>query len=66
LHQRPVDFLDKGYVKHIIRSVVLANTLPTRNETSSIEMLVGNGYYFEFILCQAMKLNPGLSKVCNE
>ncbi|XP_060597241.1 uncharacterized protein LOC132751136 [Ruditapes philippinarum] len=60
LHRSPAGVLDKEHVKHIIGSVDLADTLLTRNETSSIEMLVGNDYYLDFILYQKIELIPGL------
>ncbi|XP_060585235.1 uncharacterized protein LOC132741157 [Ruditapes philippinarum] len=60
LHRSPAGVLNKEHVKHIIGSVDLADTLPNRNETPSIEMLVGNDYYLDFILCQKIELNPGL------
>jgi hypothetical protein len=60
LHRRPVKALRKEQVKHILESVDLADTLPTDKESSSIEMLIGNDYYLDFILCQKLEIQPGL------
>ena len=38
----------------------LANTLPTGTEQSTIEMLIGNDYYFELLLPRNMELGGGL------
>ncbi|XP_053395705.1 uncharacterized protein LOC128555912 [Mercenaria mercenaria] len=60
LHRSPVSILETEQFKHVVGSVDLADTLPTENESSSIEMLVGNDYNLDFILCQRIELHPGL------
>lgn len=42
LQRRPVDVLESETFKHLVGSVELADTLPKENESSSIEMLIGN------------------------
>ena len=39
----------------------LADTLPTDSEDASIEMLIGNDYYFDLLLPRKMELGDGLS-----
>ena len=38
----------------------LADTLPREKESSSIELLIGNDFYLDFILPQRVDLQPGL------
>ena len=45
---------------HLASSLDLADTIPTENETSSVELLIGNDYYLDIILSQKIKVQPGL------
>ena len=37
---------------NLTSSLDLADTIPTENETSSVELLIGNDYYLDIILSQ--------------
>ena len=43
---------------HLVRSLDMADTIPSETETSTVELLIGNNYYFDIILSQ--KIKPGL------
>lgn len=47
-------------LEHILNSVDLADTIPTENEYSSIELLIGNDFYLDIILPQKIEVQPGL------
>lgn len=61
LQRRPVkDLLESERVHDIIDSVQLADSLPTEDEMSPIEFLIGNDYYLDFVLSERIEIKPGL------
>ena len=46
-------------IDHLVRSLDMADTIPSETETSAIELLIGNDYYLD-ILSQKIKVQPGL------
>ena len=38
----------------------MADSFPTEKETTTIELLIGNVYYLDFILPQTVEVQPGL------
>ena len=60
IHRQPVKSLQKKEMLQLLQSVVLADTLPSKGENSSIEFLIGNDFYLDLILGQKVELQPGL------
>ena len=60
LQRRPSKDLYIDSVKDIVSSVELADVIPRENETSPIELLIGNHYYLDFIHGQKIKIQPSL------
>ncbi|CAG2219807.1 unnamed protein product [Mytilus edulis] len=48
------------HLKHFVKEVELADELPFQNESSSIELLIGNDYYLDLILSNKVEIQPGL------
>ena len=46
--------------EHLWNEENLADSFPTENETTKIELLIGNDYYLDFILNQRVEVQPGL------
>ena len=47
-------------IDHLVRSLDMADTIPSETETSAIELLIGNDYYLDIILSQKIEVQPGL------
>lgn len=60
LQRRPLKDLSSDSVKDIVSSVKLADVIPRENETSPIELLIGNDYYLDFIHGEKIEIQPGL------
>ena len=52
--------LASDQIKHLVKSVELADSIPSESETSTIELLIGNDYYLDLILSQKVEIQPGL------
>ncbi|CAC5404450.1 unnamed protein product [Mytilus coruscus] len=44
----------------LVKTESLADTLPTENEKTTIELLIGNDYYLDLILPEKIEIQPGL------
>lgn len=42
-----------------MRSVELADSIPSENEFSTIELLIGNDFYLDLVMSQRIKVHPG-------
>ncbi|XP_060575739.1 uncharacterized protein LOC132733143 [Ruditapes philippinarum] len=60
IQRRKMDLTSSSNLNHLIQSLDLADTISTKNEMTSIEMLIGNDYYLDIILSQKMEVQPGL------
>jgi len=60
LNRKPVSSLQKASVAQILQSVDLADSFPTKEEKSSIELLIGNYFYLDLVLGNRIELQPGL------
>ena len=56
----PLNPEDLAFLKNDVWEHKLADTLPSESEHGSIEMLVGNDYYFELLLPRKVELGNGL------
>ena len=45
---------------HLMRSLDMADTIPSQTESSSVELLIGSDYYLDIILSQKIEVQPGL------
>ena len=45
---------------HLVKSIALADTLPTNCEMTRVTLLLGNNYYLDIVLSQKMEVLPGL------
>ena len=59
----PLSSEDTSFLRNEGWESKLADTLPSKAESMSIEMLVGNDYYFDLLLPRKMELGGGLSLV---
>lgn len=60
VQRRKIDVSSMEHLRHFVKDVELADTIPTENESTSIELLVGNDYYLDLILSQRIEVQPGL------
>ncbi|XP_053382198.1 uncharacterized protein LOC128549498 [Mercenaria mercenaria] len=60
LQRRPIKDLESEKVQDIVNSVQLADTLPTQNEKNTIDVLIGNDYYLDFIHSEKIEVQKGL------
>ena len=58
--RNPLNQNDKTFLKSEGWESKLADVLPVKPGFSSVEMLVGNDYYFDLLLPEKMNLRPGL------
>lgn len=47
-------------LKYLIKSLDMADTIPSETESSTVELLVGSNYYLDIILPQKIEVQPGL------
>ncbi|MEW8547947.1 MAG: aspartyl protease family protein, partial [Candidatus Thiodiazotropha sp.] len=45
---------------HLVKSVELADSIPSENESSTIELLIGNDFYLDLVMSQRIEIHPGL------
>ncbi|XP_071151548.1 uncharacterized protein [Mytilus edulis] len=60
VHMKSLDASAMEYLKHFVKEVELADELPFQNESSSIELLIGNDHYLDLILSNKVEIRPGL------
>ncbi|XP_052787362.1 uncharacterized protein LOC128222417 [Mya arenaria] len=60
IERKAVHLSHSENIQHILSSVDLADTIPTTNEYSTINLLVGNDYYLDVVLPQRIEIQPGL------
>ena len=58
--RRPLKNLSSDSVKDIVSSIELADVILRENETSPIELLIGNNYYLDFIYGEKTEIQTGL------
>ena len=57
--QRKSMKLSSEHLEHLVNSVELADSIPSENESSTIELLIGNDVYLDLILSQKIEIQPG-------
>ncbi|XP_045206117.2 uncharacterized protein LOC123558303 [Mercenaria mercenaria] len=60
IERKPVQIEESKNIYDLLNNVELADTLPRENERSTIELLIGNDYYLDFILPQKIEVQKGL------
>ncbi|CAG2197218.1 unnamed protein product [Mytilus edulis] len=60
VQRRRLDTSSIENVRHFVKDVELADVIPTQYETSTVDLLIGNDHYFDFILGQRIEIQPGL------
>ena len=60
MQRRPFDTSCLQNWEYLWKDNVLADTIPTGIETSTIDLLIGNDYYLDLILPQKVEIQPGL------
>ncbi|VDI78452.1 Hypothetical predicted protein [Mytilus galloprovincialis] len=58
--RRPVSIKNCQNYEYLWNNFSLADTLPTENEKTTIELLIGNDYYLDIILPEKIEIQPGL------
>ena len=61
VNRAPLTSEDAAFLKNEGWESKLADSLPNEPESTSIEMLIGNDYYFDLLLPRKMELGGGLS-----
>lgn len=59
IERKPVRQLSTD-ANHLLQTVELADTIAKENEPCEVEMLLGNDYYLDLVLCQKIEIQPGL------
>ena len=60
IQRRPVNLKSLKNWEYLWTEFSLADNLPSERETSSVELLIGNGYYLDIILQQRIEIQSGL------
>ena len=47
-------------IDHLVKSLDMANSIPSETESSTVDLLIGNDYYLDIILIQKIEVQPGL------
>ncbi|CAC5415552.1 unnamed protein product [Mytilus coruscus] len=58
--RRKLDSVSMTKFKKYVKDVYLADDLPFGNESSEIDLLIGNDYYLDLILARRLEVQPGL------
>lgn len=61
IFRRPISATTQGHWQHLTSTLTLADSLPLKDETSSIDLLIGNDYYLDIIILQRIEIQPGLN-----
>ena len=60
VQRKVLNFFDSQNIDHLVKSLDMADTIPTETESSKIELLIGIDYYLDIILSQKIEIQPGL------
>lgn len=60
IYRHPVNRATLKNWEHLWNEDNLADSLPTEKETTTIDLLIGNDYYLEFILPHKVEIQQGL------
>ena len=60
VQRKALRFYDSQNIDHLVKSLDMADTIPTETESSEIELLIGNDYYLDISLSQKIEIQPGL------
>ncbi|XP_045216847.2 uncharacterized protein LOC123566631 [Mercenaria mercenaria] len=60
IQRKPVNISDKNSFKDLVKSLTLADTLPTETKNGSVELLIGNDYYLDIVLGHKIEVQKGL------
>ena len=60
VQRKALRFCNSQNIDHLVRSLDMADSIPSETETSAIELLIGNDYYLDIILSQNIEVQPGL------
>lgn len=58
--QRKLIKLSLEHLEHLMKSVELADSIPSENEFSTTEFLIGNNFYLDLVMSQRIEVHPGL------
>lgn len=59
VQRKAVKFYPTENLEHLVKSLDMADTIPTESESSSVELLIGNVYYLDIILSQKNEVQRG-------
>ncbi|XP_063427160.1 uncharacterized protein LOC134710700 [Mytilus trossulus] len=60
LNRRKLDSVSMTKLRKYVNDIYLADDLPFENESSEIDLLIGNDYYLDLILARRLEVQPGL------
>ena len=66
IQRKAINLCSSKHMDHLIRSLDIADALPSETESSTVELLVGNDYYLDLILSQKIEIQLGLYLLASE
>ena len=60
IHRKQLDVKVVKNLDHLLCSVDLADTILKENETTTVDLLIGNDFYLDIILSHKIEVQPGL------
>lgn len=60
VQRRKLDGATITHLKQFVSDIELADEIPVENESSCVDLLIGNDYYLDLILSQRIEVQPGL------
>lgn len=60
LQRKKIDMSSADNLKHLLKSLDLADSIPMEYEITSVDLLIGNDYYLDLTLSQKLEVLPGL------
>ena len=60
VQREALKFCKSQNIDHLVRSLDMADTIPSETESAAVELLVGNDYYRDIILSQKTEVQAGL------
>ena len=60
IQRRKMDSSSIGHLRHFVKDIELADEICLEDECSTVDILIGNDYYLDFILSQRVEVQPGL------
>ena len=60
IQRKTLDISSMSELDYLVKSIDLADILPSKAESTTIDLLLGNDYYLDIVMSQKMEVLPGL------